>query len=80
MKLIDLFESKIETEQGYISYSWKRDLAEEEDEDYLPSEYSYSKVLELETIKLTDQSKRGQGFGKELMEKFLASRDAKKLN
>ena len=78
MKLEELFESKVTTSNGYVSYSWKTDLADEEDENYLPEGYSYSKVLELETIKLTDQSKRGQGLGKELMEKFLASPAAKK--
>jgi GNAT superfamily N-acetyltransferase len=62
--------------KGGVSYAWKRtkDLCEEEDnEEYIPK--GYTKVLELSGV-LADET--GKGFGKELMEAFLQSADARK--
>lgn len=60
---------------GLIQADWKKDLAEEEDEDYLPSGYDYNKVLELSVIRAAEMSK---GYGDKLMKEFLASSVAKK--
>jgi hypothetical protein len=60
---------------GMLYADWKKDLAEEEDEDYLPSGYDYNKVLELGIISATEI---GKGYGDRLMKEFLVSPVAKK--
>jgi len=64
----------IKSPYGLLTYNWKYDLREEEDEDYLPPGYS-DRVLELATIGTHAQ---GLGHGTELMKKFLLCPDAKK--
>ena len=68
-------EGKIETDDGYIEWNWKRDLADEEGDDYLPAGYNYNKVLELAMISVKNA---GVGVGAELMKRFMASADFKK--
>lgn len=58
----------IENDYGLLKADWKKDLAEEENKDYLPSGYSYDKVVELQVIRASKQS---SGYGSKLMEEFL---------
>jgi len=84
MKLTDLFEARskvIKTPHAYLSYSWKPDLLDEENEDYLPLGYNPKKVLYLDVIHVLGASKgapQRKGYGTEIMKKFLATPDAKK--
>lgn len=64
----------ISDEAGKLKADWKTDLEAEEGEGYLPDGYSYSKVLELETIEAADL---GKGYGEKLMKEFLNSPQAK---
>lgn len=65
----------IDNEDGSLVYGWKRDLADEEDKNYLPKGYSYNKVLELGGIFANEP---GKGQGDRLMKLFLATPEAQK--
>lgn len=89
MKLDDLFQAryhledtvksksdyKINDADGLLHAGWKKDLQDEESEDYLPQGYDYSKVLELGLVAAREP---GKGQGEALMKKFLSSPIAKK--
>ena len=66
---------QVSDQRGSIHADWKKDLAEEEGDDYLPAGYSYRKVLELSYI---EANTIGKGHGAELMREFLASPAAHK--
>ena len=66
---------QVSDQRGSIYADWKKDLAEEEGDDYLPAGYSYRKVLELSYI---EANTIGKGHGAELMREFLASPAAHK--
>jgi GNAT superfamily N-acetyltransferase len=71
-----LAEGKIKDETGYISWNWKTDLPEEEDDpNYIPK--GYKNVLELGMLSVDEP---GQGHGEVLMKKFLETPDAKKAS
>ena len=74
-EMMSLLEGKIEDETGFIEFGWKKDLADEEGDDYLPAGYSYNKILELKDLSVKEP---GKGAGSALMKKFLASPDAKR--
>lgn len=59
---------------GILKAAWKNDLADEEDDEYLPAGYDYNKVLELVIIRAATS---GNGYGDKLMKEFLASPTAK---
>lgn len=68
-------EGTIKDSSGFVKWGWKKDLADEESDEYLPPGYSYDKVIELSMVQATTP---GQGDGAKLMKKFLASPDLKK--
>lgn len=68
-----LREIKMRSENAILEYDWKRDLAQEEDENYLPSGYDYDKVLELKIVRVLGLEKQGKGYGAELINRFLNS-------
>jgi len=69
-----LAEQAITRDDGFVHFDWKTDLADEEDEDYLPKGYNYEKVLELKEIVA---EKPGEGVGSKLMKHFLETPEAK---
>lgn len=71
-----LLEKEISTANATLSFNWKKDLDEEESENYLPPGYDYDKVLELSLIQVTGEI--GKGFGKEIFQKFLKTPEVRK--
>lgn len=69
-----LAEQAITRDDGFIHFDWKTDLADEEDEGYLPKGYDYGKVLELMEIVVNTP---GEGVGSKLMKHFLETPEAK---
>jgi hypothetical protein len=66
------------TPHAHISYGWKKDLLDKEDEDYLPDGYNPNKVLELKLITVNKKEDLYKGYGTDIMKKFLETPIAKK--